>query len=151
MLRARLGRSPCPSVSASRWRPPERAAGAGGRSWAGWLAGEWDLSAQTAPARGRGSAHRCDLGHQSTQQGPGDYSTDESALRLHLDQAGGNWNREKPVELKITCRARKRWGVGVAAASQVLPRQAPPIAGPPEPEGEPARPQRGQATLVPSR
>lgn len=44
---------------------------------------------------------------RAPRQGPGNDSTDESALSLHLDQPGGNWNKEeKPVDLKITYRAR---------------------------------------------
>lgn len=70
----------------------------------------------------RMSGHRCDLGHQSTSAGLGNYSTDESALNLHLDQAGGNCNKEeKPVDLKITYGARNKRGVGVSEATQVLP------------------------------
>lgn len=58
------------------------------------------------------------------QRGLGNYSADESALSLHLDQAGGSWNRrEKPVDLKITYRAGNEWRVGERAVRQVLPRE----------------------------
>lgn len=74
---------------------------------------------QTAAVLERMSAHRCDPVGKSAPAGPGDYSTDESALSLHLDQAGGKWKKEeKPVDFKITHRARNRWGVGARAATQ---------------------------------
>lgn len=70
----------------------------------------------------RMSGHRCDLSQKSTSAGLGNYSTDGSVLSLHLDQAGGNWNKEeKPVGLKITCRARNKWDVGVTMATLELP------------------------------
>lgn len=63
------------------------------------------------------------LAIRAPQQGLGDYSTDESALSLHLDQAGGNWSKEdRPMDLKLTWGARNEWDMGVRAAIQVLPR-----------------------------
>lgn len=60
---------------------------------------------------------------RAPQQGLGNYSIDESALSLHLDQAGGSQNKEKPVDLKITHRVGNEWGVGAREATQVLPRE----------------------------
>lgn len=67
------------------------------------------------------------LSVRAPRRGLGNYSTDESAFSLHLDQAGGNWKKEeKPVDFKITHRARNRWGVGARAATQGLPRATAP-------------------------
>ena len=68
---------------------------------------------------------------RAPRQGLGNYSTDDPALSLHLDQAGGNWNKEeKAVDLKITHGARNEWGVGVRAATEVLPRAVTPDSRP---------------------
>ena len=64
---------------------------------------------------------------RAARQGPGNYSTEESALSLHLDQAGGDWNKEeKAVDSEITHRGRNERGVGERAANRVLPREITP-------------------------
>lgn len=66
---------------------------------------------------------------RAPRQGLGNEGTDESALSLHLDQAGGKWNKEeKAVDLKITYRARNEWAVGARMVTQVCPEKSHPMA-----------------------
>lgn len=99
----------------------------------------------------RVSAHRHDLGRESAE-GLGGVTAPLS--QLHLPHAGGTCVGEKPVDLKITHRARSQWGVGVRAATHVLLRdtrdtRAGQTRSSEAREGEPACTQRGPMALVP--
>ena len=72
MFQARLESSMHRRISASRWRPPKRAAGGHGWNWERRLTGVGDVSSQMAAELERMSAHRCDLRLQSAAAGPGE-------------------------------------------------------------------------------
>ena len=122
MSQTRLKRSTHRWIIASRWHPPETAAGDHGWNWERRLAGVGDLSLQVA-------AELEDVGSQMWPPpsehcgGARGIPAQMIQLSLHPDQAGGDWNKEqKAVGSEITYRGRNEWGVGARAAAQVLPR-----------------------------